>query len=444
MLNIWLIQTGEPLPLQPEVRKMRTAILAEKLVLKGHKVWWWTSAFDHFSKKWIMDHDAELELSNNFRIKCLKGIGYKKNFSVMRFIDHRIVAKKFKKLACQMRAPDVIIASMPPHDLAYEAATFCQIHDIPVLVDIRDPWPNIFLDQVPQSLKKIAKILLTNDFKMTGKTMESATGLIAASNPFLTWGLTYARREKTWRDRVFYLGYQKPTAQLTNPSQRFLKVIEELRNKFVVFFVGTISNSYHNPFLLVEAAKRLSQSKNIHFVLAGDGELFDKLNTMAMNCENITVTGWLTQQEIEHFLEISNIGVCPATKKVDLPTNKAFSYLSAGLPVISAFHGEMKDIIEKYNIGCYYPPNDVDKFINCLNKLYKDKTLYVKLSNNAYNIYKEKFNAEKIYDRYARHIERIVHEFRKTRSHAEGWPRTLRTLTLTKLSFWAKRRFSYF
>ncbi|MEM3112422.1 MAG: hypothetical protein QXY90_05215 [Candidatus Anstonellales archaeon] len=37
-MNIWLIQIGEILPLEEKARKMRTALLADKLVERGHKV----------------------------------------------------------------------------------------------------------------------------------------------------------------------------------------------------------------------------------------------------------------------------------------------------------------------------------------------------------------------------------------------------------------------
>lgn len=46
-MNIWLIQIGEILPLEEKAKKMRTALLADKLVERGYSVLWWTSAFDH-------------------------------------------------------------------------------------------------------------------------------------------------------------------------------------------------------------------------------------------------------------------------------------------------------------------------------------------------------------------------------------------------------------
>jgi hypothetical protein len=45
-MNIWLMQTGEQIPIRNGVRKMRKALLADKLFERGHSVFWWASAFD--------------------------------------------------------------------------------------------------------------------------------------------------------------------------------------------------------------------------------------------------------------------------------------------------------------------------------------------------------------------------------------------------------------
>ena len=105
-LKIWLRQRAESLPIDPNVRKMRTALLADELTARGHSVIWWTSAFDHFTKKWRVDKDSEIQIKDLLRVKALKGLGYKKNVSISRFIDHRIIARKFKKYACDMDKPD--------------------------------------------------------------------------------------------------------------------------------------------------------------------------------------------------------------------------------------------------------------------------------------------------------------------------------------------------
>ncbi|MEK7308718.1 MAG: glycosyltransferase family 4 protein [Nitrospirota bacterium] len=407
-LNIWLTQATEPLPM---ICKLRTSLYADKFIERGHNVIWFASAFDHFSKKWIYKKDTDVELENGVKIKALKGIGYKKNISLARYIDHRVVTWKFKKMAPNMERPDIIIASMPSYDLAYEAVVFAKKNIIPVIVDIRDPWPDLFLDHVHPRLRSLIKVLLYKDFQMIKETMKMAYSITAVTKTFLEWGLNYAEREKTWRDRVFPHGY-KVSSDLNNnePPERFKKVFDVIKKKFNVFFVGTISNSYHNPLILLEAAKKLVNYNDIHFIIAGDGELFLELEKDTQNLSNVTVTGWLDKKEIEFFLQHSKIGVCPLTAVVDLPTNKAYSYLSAGLPIISAFQGDLKEVIEKYQIGFYYPPNDVDALVNCIKKLYEEE-LYKQMSENARRVFEEMYDANKIYEEYVEHIERIARDY---------------------------------
>ncbi|MCK5581990.1 MAG: glycosyltransferase family 4 protein [Candidatus Omnitrophica bacterium] len=404
-MNIWLIQVAEPLPITTGARKMRTAFLTDKLTDRGHNVLWWASAFSHLEKKWIFRKDTELNVKENLTIKTLKGVGYRKNISMSRFVDLRIIAKKFKRSAPKMPKPDIIITSMPPHNIAFEVVMFAKKNNIPVLVDIRDEWPDLFLNHVPKKLQIFAKIALSREFFMIKKTMQMADGLIAANNPFFEWGLNYAKRNKTWRDRVFYLGC-KENHNPDNKSDRIFGLINDLSEKFVVLFMGTFGY-YHNPSVLIKCASKLIGS-DVRFVLAGAGEFFEEIKNKASSLPNVKLPGWLNQNEITTLLQHCHVGVCPTTHITDLFPNKVFTYLSAGLPVISAFQGELKDIIKKEQIGFYFPPDDADTLSRCIEELHKNSVLYEKMSKNAVKIFTERFDANMIYEDYSKHIENIA------------------------------------
>ena len=49
-MDIWVIKDGEPLPIEPDARVLRTGLLAAELVRRGHTVTWWTSTFAHHRK----------------------------------------------------------------------------------------------------------------------------------------------------------------------------------------------------------------------------------------------------------------------------------------------------------------------------------------------------------------------------------------------------------
>lgn len=403
-MNIWLITIGEPIPIEENRKKLRTALLAKTLIERNHSVKWWISAYDHFKKEWAFKNDTSITTKDGLTLIPLRGIGYKRNISLSRIIDHRIIARKFKKAALCRPLPDIIITSMPPHDLAYESVMFATKNRIPVLVDIRDPWPDIFVNHVPAKFQKVAKIILSNDFRMLKKTMQKASGLIAVTNTFLNWGLKYSNREMNYSDRVFYLGGERLSegeGQIKNGEYS-----DKLNNRFVVTFVGTFAH-YHNPSILLEAAAKLKDT-NVQFVIAGSGEYFNVIQEKASLLNNVTLTGWLSQNAICSLLKNSHVGVCPTNQVVDLFPNKAFTYLSAGLPLISAFEGDLKELIEKHQIGFFYPPNNTDALVECIKKLYDNPLLYKDMSENARRIFYEKFDADYIYKEYAEHIEKIV------------------------------------
>ncbi len=51
-VKVWLVKDGENLPIQAGSRKkMRTWMLAERLVARGHSILWWSSTFSHQTRK---------------------------------------------------------------------------------------------------------------------------------------------------------------------------------------------------------------------------------------------------------------------------------------------------------------------------------------------------------------------------------------------------------
>lgn len=409
-MNIWLIQTGEPLPLNDSVRKMRMALLCDELVKRGHSVLWWASAFDHLSKSWIAGTDAVIDMNGSSRIYALRGTGYRRNVSLSRFIDHRIIAAKFSQYAPRLPKPDIIVASMPQHDLAYEAVVFAKKNNIPVLVDIRDEWPDLFLRFAPEPLRWLLRAFLVHDFRMVERLMVRADALVAMMDSLLKWGLTYAGRPQGSLDRVFYLGSRPNSGNNNGTPGGTLGFLEGIRGKFVITFIGTFVKN-NNPSVIVEGAERLS-NENIHFILAGDGELQASIKDRCRNFRNVTVPGWLNKDDMALLLRHSHVGVCPTDQAREAFPNKTFSYFSAGLPVLSAFQGELREIIEKRRIGSYFPPADADAFVDCVLRLYNAPDLYQQMAANSKRAFHDLFDADMIYEKYAAHIEKIAAEYR--------------------------------
>lgn len=408
-MRVWLLQTSETLPLTPDSRRLRTALLAEQLNFRGHHVVWWASAFNHLRKRWVFDEDTQINVRPDLEIRALKGIGYRKNVSLKRFVDHRILAKKFKAQAAKLPKPDVIVTSMPSHDSAYEAVCYAERNQIPVLVDVRDQWPDNFLDHVPSALRPFGYALLANEFRMVKHLLRKANGIISMSDALFNWGLTYAKRDKASADGVFHLGYAPVSIPAGYQSAKIDEIQQRVAGGFVVTFIGTFAN-YHDPSLLVDAARAL-KDYNIKFVLAGDGELFEAVKKHAFGLDNVFFPGWLEQHDISLLLRISHVGTCPTgqvgSDRAFFP-NKVFSYLAEGLPILSAFGGELQDVLDTHETGYTY--RDINDLVRFIQQLSSDQGRYQKLSTNARNLFTEQYNAVQIYSNYAIHIENVVRD----------------------------------
>ena len=80
---IWLVTIGEPIP-HPNnnLRLHRTGLLAKYISENSsHKLIWWTSDFNHFTKTHIFKKDYSYEVNKNYKLVALHGCGYKKNIS---------------------------------------------------------------------------------------------------------------------------------------------------------------------------------------------------------------------------------------------------------------------------------------------------------------------------------------------------------------------------
>lgn len=393
---IWLIQIGERLPISEGVRKMRTSFLAKKLVQRGHSVVWWSSAFDHFEKKWISSAPYEVE---GVRLILLRGCGYTSNVSIRRYLDHRIVAHRFRQQSSVEALPDVIVASLPSHDLAYEAVCFGLKKKVPVLVDIRDPWPDVFFSGLSPLLQFGARTLLGWDSYLLKKSIRGASSVLACTDYFLEWAFKRSGRPKGQLDRVFPLGGEPF-------SVRSIVRRVDSTQPFVVFFVGTFS-SFHNPEILVECARKM-KTENVRFVIAGDGVYRERLREMAKGLANVEFPGWLNDKEIKSYLVSSHVGVCPSNRPTALFPNKAFTYLSAGLPILTSFEGDLRLTVEKERIGLYYPPRDTQALCTCIRLLKGDGNLYEGMSNRAGDVFESRYKADSIYESYSNHVEMVA------------------------------------
>lgn len=407
-MNVWLLKDGENLPIQPDARRMRTWMLAEELVRQGHRVTWWASTHSHQRKSLLFDEDREIDVAPGFRLKLLFAGGYKSNKSLGRLLHHARLAARFRQQARALPAPDVIVSAFPTIELAYEAVAFAKPRGVPVIVDIRDPWPDTLLDHAPRILRGAARIALSSMESKAQASFAGCDSLVACSQGFLDWGLAKARMARRQGDGVFYIG-SMPAATRPQASPKVELLAKLLSGKLVCCFVGSFGHVYQLQ-LVCEAAAALQRQgmHRIHFVVAGDGQQYGVVSEAARSLENLTAPGWLAASDADHLLSISHVGLAPIRQMPGCVPNKIFEYSAAGLPILSSLEGETAEILSRHRAGLTYAPGDTNGFIAHITRLAEDEEFRREMAQNSAAMFEREFLATRIYGEYVRHVESVA------------------------------------
>jgi glycosyltransferase involved in cell wall biosynthesis len=91
--------------------------------------------------------------------------------------------------------------------------------------------------------------------------------------------------------------------------------------------------------------------------------------------------------------------------------NKVFEYLSARLPLISSLEGEIAELNEQYESGLNYHAGDANGLYHCISRLATNEELRHRMSTNAQTVFQKFGDADRIYDDYADHLERLYENF---------------------------------
>lgn len=407
MKRIWLVKIGETLPLGTnQKRLLRTGLIASILAKDGNDVTFWSSTFDHFNKKHHFSADTEIITEEGYCLRMLYGRKYYKNVSIDRVINHSQIAKKFKEqIFKEQNKPDIIVCSFPTIELAYECVKFGKKLGIPVLLDIRDLWPDIFFQELlPSPLKKIVLAGFNKLFRKHSYALKNASGLIGITKNILLWGLNYADRVQGPSDYVFHLSYNRILSECN------LDALKRLEQKNIIFetekmyvcLIGTISSFKFDFDPIIKAAELLEQNKsNVEFLICGDGENLNELKNKCAALKNINFTGWIDQEEINCIMLKSSVGLAPYrntfTYLTSIPS-KISEYFSYGLTVLSGLGGDLKEYIEENNAGWYYDSETT--LFKYLNTLAENKDVLDSFGTNNLRLFEQNFKSSIVYDKF--------------------------------------------
>ena len=389
---------------------------------KGHDVTWWATTFVHYDKDYLCKEYREIQVNPNEKLILLHTPkAYKKNVSFTRLKYLRDIAGEFIKHTEGKEVPDLIFCAWPTMEFAAAAVKYGREHNVPVIADIRDCWPDIYYLGFPKILRPFAKAAIEILKIGARKTLRHVAGITGITPGMVEWGCKYAGRPVGKNDRTLFMANTipaMPPAELEADLQWWAER-GITRDTWNLCFFGSQSIQIDLATAVKAARLVIAEHEDVRFIIGGEGDNKQYFMSLAEGCSNILFTGQLNQRQMNSLMTISKCGVYSLRNIRELDHafgNKIIQYLSFGLPVLNSLQGYPKDVIDTEHCGLTYREGDPDDCAQKILQLYNDEPERQIMAENAHALFIRQFEDSKVNQQFEDYFYEILSNFHSRNS----------------------------
>jgi len=154
-------------------------------------------------------------------------------------------------------------------------------------------------------------------------------------------------------------------------------------------------------------------------VLMGWGKLESRLRGLAEDLyltDRVYFLDPVPQEVLLEYSASAHVGVIPyqyvGLNNYYTTPNKLFEYIASGLPVVGSNFPELKRIIEGYELGKTFNPDDPKEIANAINYVLSDETRYKEMKKNA-------LKAAKIFN-WENESKKLLEIYKSMEKHRDG------------------------
>ena len=263
---------------------------------------------------------------------------------VGRIANYLLFAVAASFLSFKAERPDVVVATSPQFFCGLAGMLVSRLRGAPFILEIRDLWPEsiVQLGQLrPSPLLRALERLETILYR-------SAAGIVVNTGSFIDH--IAARGVAPEKIELVYNGVD-PTLFRCQPPDDALLRKHGLKGKYLVAYIGTLGLA-HGVETLLDAAERLQDHADVHFLIIGDGAAREGLaaDVARRDLANVTLLGLRPRSEIPGWIASIDLLVV-LLRNLDIFTSvipsKIFEFCAQERPVIvSSPRGEIRTMIE--------------------------------------------------------------------------------------------------
>lgn len=203
----------------------------------------------------------------------------------------------------------------------------------------------------------------------------------------------------------------KNITTLYNPASKINNInIFHATEKIKVLFLGRLGQrkGVYDLLDVIKKNKTYFESRNVSFILAGDGEI-GKVTRFVKEHELqslVVIPGWISGEEKTKYLKNSHILILPSyNEQMPMSILEAMSY---GYPILATDIAGIPEMIDQGVNGYLFSPGDLDKLEKYLKILCEDEPLRGAMGLNSIQIIANKFESNLITDQLVKIYDAVL------------------------------------
>lgn len=264
---------------------------------------------------------------------------------------------------------DVIIATSPQFFTALSGRWLHFFKRKPWIMEVRDLWPESIV-----AVGAMKKGLAIRFFEWLEKRLyKSASHIVVVTDTFKE--KIIERGINGSKISVFKNGANLDRYKALPKDHTLIKELG-LENKIIFAYVGTHGMAHGLDFILRSIQSLEKESPELHFLFLGDGAQRNRLIDLnkELGLKNTTFIPSVSKSEVTRYLSIMDVAVVNLRKSDTFLTvipSKIFEAAAMRKPILLGLQGETKGIIEKYNAGLCFEPENKDDFMHQVREINK-------------------------------------------------------------------------
>jgi colanic acid biosynthesis glycosyl transferase WcaI len=298
----------------------------------------------------------------------------------------------------KFKAPDIVIATSPQFLVALAGYVVARMLRAPFVFEVRDLWPAsiVAVGALRQGSPQVRLLEMLERY-----LYRHADHIVVVTDTFKQMIVSKGISE----DKITVLK-NGVDLKLFHPGPKPEELIRKhhLDGKFVISYVGTIGMA-HGVDMILEAAQRLKQFPDIHFVIVGDGAERTNLRACAERegLANVSFPGSVSRPEVREWMVVSDVCLVPLRDRPIFRTvipSKMFEIMACARPMILSVYGEAAQLVRQAEAGIVIEPENVEQLLDVVHQIRNQPRRLQEMGAKGRAFVEAHFNRNRMADSY--------------------------------------------